>query len=218
MVDDKIKQYIENNIFPSYEKNDNGHNLDHIMYVIKRSLKFANTLDDINYNMVYVIAAYHDIGHYIDRKNHEKVSSLMLLNDDNLKKFFSEEEIVIMSEAVYDHRASMDSEPRSIYGKIVSSADRNVDVDEILKRVCDYNIKHFPNLTEEQILENVKKHIIEKFGKNGYAVKKMYFEDLDYDTFLCDISKLVKNEEKFDNKIKKYINATISSKKISNCK
>ena len=60
-----------------------------IKYVIDRSLKFASKVDNINYDMVYVIAAYHDIGHYIDAKNHEKVSSYILFNDVNLKKFFN---------------------------------------------------------------------------------------------------------------------------------
>ena len=52
----------------------------------------------------------------------------MLLKDDMLKQFFTEEEIKIMADAVYDHRASMEEEPRIIYGKIISSADRNVDI------------------------------------------------------------------------------------------
>lgn len=38
-VNEDLKKYIEENIFPSYEKNDLGHNLDHIKYVINRSLK-----------------------------------------------------------------------------------------------------------------------------------------------------------------------------------
>ena len=92
-INDELKQYIENTIFSSYKKNDLGHNLDHIKYVIDRSLKFASNLDDINYDMVYVIAAYHDIGHFIDAKNHEKVSADMLLEDINLSKYFTEDEI-----------------------------------------------------------------------------------------------------------------------------
>ena len=87
-LNEELQQYIEKNIFPSYRKNDLGHNLDHIKYVINRSLRFANGVDDINYNMVYIIAAYHDIGHYIDAKNHEKVSAEMLLADKNLRSFF----------------------------------------------------------------------------------------------------------------------------------
>lgn len=196
-IDTNLKNYIEKNIFPSYQKNDLGHNLDHIKYVIERSLKFASEVDEINYNMVYTIAAYHDIGHYIDAKNHEKVSAEMLLADKNLRNFFTEDEIKIMSEAVYDHRASLDGIPRSIYGKIVSSADRNVLVDVPLKRTYLYRLEHNPNSSLDEIIEESRQHIIAKFGKKGYAKEKMYFEDLDYKNFLEEISALAENKEEF---------------------
>ena len=38
-------------------------------------LKFAKIVQDINVDMVYTIAVYHDLGHHIDKKNHEKISS-----------------------------------------------------------------------------------------------------------------------------------------------
>lgn len=199
-INKKLQDYIENNIFPSYKKNDLGHNLDHIKYVIERSLKFASKVTNINYDMVYTIAAYHDIGHYIDAKNHEKISAEMLLADKNLRTFFSEDEIKIMSEAVYDHRASLEGEPRSIYGKIVSSADRNTLVDVPLKRTYAYRIKHNPTATLNEIIEESRQHIISKYGKEGYATEKMYFEDLDYKKFLDDISILANNKVKFKRK------------------
>ena len=199
-INKKLQDYIENNIFPSYKKNDLGHNLDHIKYVIERSLKFASKVTNINYDMVYTIAAYHDIGHYIDAKNHEKISAEMLLADNNLRNFFAEDEIKIMSEAVYDHRASLEGEPRSIYGKIVSSADRNTLVDVPLKRTYAYRIKHNPTATLDEIIEESRQHIISKFGKEGYATEKMYFEDLDYKKFLDDISILANNKVKFKRK------------------
>ena len=91
----EIVDYIEKNIFPSYKKNDKGHDIEHIKYVIERSFKFADMVKDeeINYDMVYVIASYHDIAHYIDAKNHEKLGAKMLLEDDNLKQFFTDEQI-----------------------------------------------------------------------------------------------------------------------------
>lgn len=75
--------------------------------------------------MVYVIAAYHDIGHHIDSKNHEVISADIMSKDENLKKFFTDEELIIIKEAIEDHRASSKEDSRTIYGKIVSSADRN---------------------------------------------------------------------------------------------
>ena len=196
-INQELRQYIEGKIFPSYEKNDSGHNLEHIKYVIERSLKFAKEVGDINYDMVYTVAAYHDIGHYIDAKNHEKVSAEMLKNDKNLEKFFSEEQIRIMSEAVCDHRASSKSEPRSIYGKIVSSADRNTSVDAFLERTYAYTLKHNPDDMIEEIIEKSRMHSVDKFGKEGYAAQKMYFEDLDYKKFLEEIAALGNDKAEF---------------------
>lgn len=197
MIREELKKYIEENIFTSYDKNEDGHKLDHIMYVIDRSFMFASRVPDVNLEMVYVIAAYHDIGHYIDAENYEKVSGEMLLKDKNLRRFFTDEEIKIMSEAVCDHRASSKSEPRSIYGKIVSSADRNVLVEIPLKRTYSYRKEQSPNSTLDEIIEESRQHLLDKFGKKGYATTKMYFEDEDYKKFLEDITVLASNEEEF---------------------
>ena len=35
MINKELKEYIKNNIFPEYNKNDEGHNLDHIKYIIE---------------------------------------------------------------------------------------------------------------------------------------------------------------------------------------
>lgn len=196
-VNKNLKKYIEKNIFPIYERNDLGHNLEHIKYVIERSLSFAKMIEDINYDMVYVIAAYHDLGHHIDADNHEKVSAELLLEDNQLKEFFTIEQTQTMADAVYDHRASLEGEPRSIYGKIVSSADRNTLVDVPLKRTYAYRVKYNPTATLEEIIEESRQHLIKKFGKKGYASEKMYFEDKEYKKFLEDIQTLVMNKEQF---------------------
>lgn len=197
MINKELKEYIENNIFPKYNKNDEGHNLDHIKYIIERSLKFAKTIQDINVDMVYTIATYHDLGYHIDQKNHEKISSEMLLKDDMLKQFFTEEEIKIMADAVYDHRASMEEEPRTIYGKIISSADRNVDITSLLKRTYSYCKKANPNASLDEIIKESRQHLIDKYGSYGYAKEKMYFDDPDYQHFLEDIKNLTNDKEKF---------------------
>lgn len=193
----ELLEYIENNVYTSYQKNDFGHNLDHIKYVINRSLNFAKKVNGIDCEMVYVIASYHDIGHYIDAKNHEKISAEMLLADDNLKQFFTQDKINTMSEAIYDHRASLESEPRSIYGKIVSSADRNTTLDAPLIRTYAYRVVNSPKLSLEEIIEESRQHLIDKFGKKGYASEKIYFEDLEYKKFLEDILKLVSDKTEF---------------------
>lgn len=203
-INKDLQKYIEQNIFPSYSKNESGHNLEHIKYVIRRSFKFAEELPDINYDMVYVIAAYHDIGHFIDPKTHEKISGDMLLADKNLKQFFTDEQIKIMAEAVYDHRASALHNPRSIYGKIVSTADRYNTVESCLKASYTYGKKLEPEATDEQLFERAYIHLKDKFGANGYA--KFYFKDVEYEQFLKEIRNLLSDKDNYINIQREYIN------------
>lgn len=180
-INKKLKIYIENTLFPKYSKNEKGHQMDHINYVIHRCFVLSKD-KNVDINMLYVIAAYHDIGYHIDSKNHEKVSARMMYEDKGLKDFFSEEQFKVMKEAIEDHRASLNREPRSIYGKLVSSADRNIDVDESLRRIYFYSIQHFHQLTEDERLEECHQHTLKKFGEVGYS--KFYIEDKDYEDYL----------------------------------
>ncbi len=201
MIREELKNYIEKIIFKEYEKNDLGHGIEHIKYVIRRSMKFAKDIDNINREMVYVIAAYHDIGHHLDAKNHEKISADMLLNDAKLKEFFTDEEIEVMSIAIEDHRSSSDTLPRNIYGKIVSSADRNVNVLKTLERCYYYNLNHHPDLSNEDRLEECRMFLLKKYGPSGYARNKMFFDDDEYDKYLEDLTNLASNKEEFAKQI-----------------
>lgn len=199
-MDDKLIEYVENNIFPIYDKNDKAHDIGHINYVIKRSFELSENLD-LNSNIIYTAAAYHDIGHHIDAENHEIVSAQIFSEDKDMRSFFAFEELVIIKEAIEDHRASLEHEPRSIYGKLLSSADRNIDVDMSLKRTYLYGLKHYPNLTLEQHIERSYQHIKEKFGANGYA--KMYIQDEIYLKYLKDVEELLENKDSFTKRFKK---------------
>lgn len=187
--------YIQNNIFPEYSKNDDGHNLKHIEYVINRCMRFAKQFDNIDLDMLYTIAAFHDIGHHIDKKNHEKLSAQLFYENEDMKHFFTEEQRIIIKEGIEDHRASYCSVPRSDYGKIISSADRSTDVNEFLKRTHSYTIKHQPDLTEDEIVERAFNHTKDKYGKSGYA--KSYVIDEEYNDFKNQINELLNDKEKF---------------------
>ena len=192
-VNEELKRYIEQNIFPRYKLNDKGHQIEHINYVINRCYKLSKNMD-IDNNMLYVIAAYHDIGYYVDYKNHEKVSAQIMYNDTNLNNFFNDKNLIIMKEAIEDHRASLNREPRSIYGKILSSADRNIDVDDSLKRIYLYSITHFNKLSEEETIEECYKHTLEKFGNGGYA--NFFVEDMEYNKEFVERLKEIKTKIK----------------------
>lgn len=211
-INNDLKDYIEENIFPEYSKNEPAHNIDHIKYVINRSFKFANTVPDINYDMVYTIAAYHDIGHHIDPKKHEMISGEIMSKDENLKKFFSDEELKIIKEAIEDHRASSNHEPRSVYGKIVSTADRNNTVEDCLRRSYNYGRKLDSNCTDQELFERAYKHLNMKFGENGYA--KFFFKDEDYEKFLKEIRELLSDKKLFIDTQRTYINELKNKGKI----
>lgn len=203
-INNKLKQYIEENVFPEYKKNDRGHDLEHIKYVINRSIKFADTIPDINYDIVYTVASYHDIGHHINPKLHEIISAEIMYKDDNLKEYFSDEERLIIKEAIEDHRASSDHEPRSIYGKIVSTADRNNTVEACLRRSYTYGKRLEPTATDEELFERAHKHLNLKFGEDGYA--KFFFKDEEYEKFLHDIRELLADKSNFIKTQRDYIN------------
>jgi len=194
MINKQLKEYIEHNVLPVYEKNEQGHGSKHIEYVVRRSLEFAKQVEDINLDMVYTIASFHDIGHHIDAKNHEMVSANMFADDKNMNKYFSDEEIVTIFEAIQDHRASGDKEPRSIYGKIVSSADRRTDIDNVMTTMYTYGLKNRPNQTLQENIEDAYTHICRKFARGGYATTKMYFKDEEFERLL-DLAEYFKNHK-----------------------
>ena len=212
-INTKLKEYIEENIFPKYSKNEQAHGISHIKTVIKRSFDLVRDNDlDVNLDMVYVIAAYHDIGHYIDSKTHEIISADIMYKDSKLKEFFKDEELLIIKEAIEDHRASSKNNPRSIYGEIVSSADRNNTVNDCLRRTYSYGKKLDPNATDSELYERAYDVLVKKFGEGGYA--KYFFKDKQYEEFLKDIRKLLKNKKKYIETQKKYIEELKKNNKI----
>ena len=204
-VNSELKKYIEDNVFPEYDKNEVGHGINHIKDVINRSFELVKENDlDVNLDMVYVIASYHDIGHHIDSANHEKVSADIMSKDNNLKRFFNLSELKIIKEAIEDHRSSSKTDPRSIYGKIVSSADRNNTVEHCLSRTYTYGKRLNPKATDEELFNRAYDVLQEKFGINGYA--KYYFKDSKYERFLEELRELLEDKEKFIKTQREYIN------------
>ena len=199
MLDKKIKEYIENTIMNQYKNNNyGGHGWEHIQDVINRSFELMDKFSlEVNPNMVYVIAAYHDIGYRQDPDNHEQVSSEMFMQDVEMKKYFNEEERKIIAEAIVDHRASLEYEARSVYGKLVSSADRAIDVDNMLRRSIAFQAEKHKNEnpTIDEVIEYSFKKLSSKYGNGGYA--KMYFQDEKYEEYLDKMNKLFSDKNEF---------------------
>lgn len=174
MIPDTLIRYIETEIIPRYMMFDKAHNLSHVRTVIDESLSLAGQ-HDVNISMVYTIAAYHDTGLCRDRATHHLISGEILAQDTTLRQWFSPEEIVIMKEAVEDHRASALHEPRSIYGKIVAEADRLIDPDITLRRTVQYGLRQQPQAPEAWHYHRFREHLMEKYAPGGYL--KLWFPE-----------------------------------------
>lgn len=202
-MNNELVQYIENEIFLLYNRNEEGHGINHIKTVIKRSLELAKDYD-VDIDMVYTIASYHDLGHYIDRKTHEIISAEIFMKDEKIRQWFTDEQRSIIKEAIEDHRASSNHEPRTIYGKIISTADRTIiDIDNTIKRTYYYGKRNYINLSEEEQIERIYQHLIEKYGENGYA--KVYLEDKEFEEALDKLRHALSNKEEFIKRVKKVV-------------
>lgn len=163
----ELKSYLNTHIITMYQSFDQAHQINHVKTVIRNAIKIAKDYD-VNQDMVYVIACFHDIGMQFGRNDHHLTGGLFLFEDERLKSYFTDEERTVMKEAVEDHRASRKEEPRSIYGKIIAEADRDIDPDIVILRTVLFGLKHYPNLNEEDHFLRAFSHIQEKYGPNGY--------------------------------------------------
>lgn len=162
-----LVEFIEAQILPQYASFDRAHNMEHVTRVIRRSLDLVKTTG-ADINMAYTIAAYHDLGMCGHRADHHIRGGKILAADARLRKWFSSEQIKIMKEAVEDHRASASRAPRSIYGKIVAEADRDIDTQIVIRRTIQYGLSNYPELDKEGQWQRFKEHLDNKYSKDGY--------------------------------------------------
>lgn len=162
-----LVEFVELNILPRYTEFDKAHNLSHVNSVIRRSLELVRTTG-ADINMVYAIAAYHDLGLSGPRVIHHITGAKILANDARLKRWFSAEQIKIMSEAVEDHRASASHAPRSIYGKIVAEADRDLNPETVIRRTIQFGLSNYPELDKERQWQRFREHMDSKYSVHGY--------------------------------------------------
>ena len=186
-----LREYVEREIIPRYDGFDAGHQRDHVETVINQSMELAQYYD-VNINMVYAIAAYHDTGLVDSRERHHIVSGEIVMADESLRQWFSEEQIKVMAEAVEDHRASNSNVPRSLYGKIVAEADRLIDGVTIVRRTIQYGLAHYPQLDKKGHYDRFVEHMNEKYAEGGYL--KLWIPESPNAQRLHDFQQKIKSE------------------------
>lgn len=194
-----IVEFVETQILPRYAQFDKAHNLEHVTRVIRRSLDLVQrTGTDIN--MVYVVAAYHDLGMSGPRAVHHITGGKILSQDVRLRRWFSAEQIKIMKEAVEDHRASAAHAPRSIYGKIIAEADRDIVPDVVFRRAVQFGLANYPELDYERQWERFREHMDNKYSQHGYM--RLWVPGSPNETKLKELRNIIADErllrEKFE--------------------
>ena len=161
-VNPELQAYIEENIIPRYDSFDAAHRRNHAETVISQALKLAAHYD-VNPDMIYAAAAYHDTGLSKGREHHHTESAAIIRADQNLRRWFTPEQIDTIADAAEDHRASSAHEPRTIYGRIVAEADRTIVPGEIIRRTVQYGLANYPELDADQQFARCLQHMHEKY-------------------------------------------------------
>lgn len=188
----EIERYIEEQIIPRYTSFDRAHSIDHVRTVIAESLALAEHYD-VDRRIVYVTAAYHDLGLCEGRERHHIVSGEIVRADKQLRNWFTDDEIEMVACAVEDHRASSDHEPRSIYGRIVAEADRVIDPEITLRRTVQYGLANYPQLDTEGQYARFCAHLQEKYAEGGYL--RLWIPESKNGARLAELRQLIKNSE-----------------------
>ncbi|MBO4570617.1 MAG: HD domain-containing protein [Bacteroidales bacterium] len=162
-----LKCYIESEIIPRYDHFDKGHDRSHVNSVIAQGLELCRWYD-VNPNIIYTAAAYHDTGICEGRETHHTVSARIIRADSELRRWFTGSEIDLIANAAEDHRASSKNEPRGICGKILAEADRQIDPEDIIRRTVLYGLDHYPELDKEGHWQRTLGHMHEKYAEGGY--------------------------------------------------
>lgn len=193
ILNENLVKYLNKEIVPKYDKLDLAHRVNHVKMVIESSLMIAKDYD-VDLNMVYTVAVFHDLGLLIDRENHHINGGIMLEKDSFIRTFFNNNDIKIMKEAVEDHRASAFDKPRNIYGLIISEADLYDHSEMIIERSFLFRLSTGEKSFDKLYFE-VRNHIEEKYGKNGYL--NSWLNSKRVEEMLLELRNLLENEELF---------------------
>ena len=187
-----LEAYVEAEIIPRYRHFDKAHREDHVRGVIEQALELAQYYD-VDPDMVYAAAAYHDTGLAVDRDTHHLESGRIIRADKNLLQWFSPVQIEVIAEAAEDHRASSKTAPRSVYGRLIAEADRFIDPMTIIRRTIQFGLDHYPELPPEGHWKRTLEHLREKYGDGGYL--QLWIPESPNAARLEELRKLIRDPE-----------------------
>lgn len=209
-----LTEYIYGEIVPRYAFFDRAHSEDHARSVIDESMRLLDMMPQwladhpdcdpiwrqpVDRNVLLAASACHDLGLVNGRENHHIDSGVIIRSDTTLHSFFNQEQIELIAQAAEDHRASSKKLPRSIYGMLVSEADRVIDTDMIILRTLQYGFQNYPDLSREGHVQRAIAHLREKYGKGGYLCLLVPWSD--NSQRLSELQTIISDNETLHNKI-----------------
>lgn len=166
-------------------KNDVAHYFDHVSDVICNAHRIASTqtcfvdvaTDEERYKIVrqsLLGALLHDTACWRDRATHHWIAAEWvygLIEDRAALEHYglSVEDVIEVTIAIREHRASWEGERKHLVSEIVAAADRgSFEITECLRR--SYLFGRFnKNLNKAEATHHAAMHIGEKYGAKGYV-------------------------------------------------
>lgn len=188
----EIAEFLMSEIVPRYDAFDAGHDRSHALYVMTQSLHLAQFYPEVDRAMLLTAAAYHDVGLVNGREQHHADSAKIMRTDERLLRWFTPEQVEVMAQAAFDHRASAKGEPATIYGRIVAESDRQIEIETVVRRTIQFGMKQYPDLTEAECYERTAEHLREKYGEGGYL--KLWIPESDNAARLEELRHIIADE------------------------
>ena len=186
-----LRRYVEEQIIPMNDTFDPAHRREHVRHVMDEALQLAEHYP-VKADIVYTAAAYHDTGLGAGRKTHHLTSGAIIRGDRNLLLWLTPEEVELAAQAAEDHRASSGREPRSIYGKLIAEADRQIEPLTVIRRTIQYGLKNYPELSREEQWRRMMEHLREKYADGGYL--KLWIPESENAEKLRELRTLIRDE------------------------
>ncbi|MBP3762466.1 MAG: HD domain-containing protein [Bacteroidales bacterium] len=199
-VPEELKQYIEREVLPRYAAFDAAHRVDHARRVVAKAMACRGP----QAALIYVAAAMHDLGLAHGREEHHLHSGRIIRQDRALRQWFTEEEIETIAQAAEDHRASAATPPRSLPGRIVAEADRDIESETIVRRTVEYSLAHHPTLSREGHWQRCLQHLHEKYAEGGYLT--LWLDPSPNAAPLAELRALIDDEHRLRQLFDQYIN------------
>lgn len=202
-VNSEILAYLNTDIIPQYRKFDSAHTESHVTSVLESALAMCRFYD-VNPDMIAVAAAFHDLGVGEDRETHHLISGRIVRETPELRRWFSEDQIETIAQAAEDHRASSGHEPRSIYGKIIAEADRQIDPGTVILRTIQFSLAHYPTLDREGHWKRTLEHLHEKYADGGYL--KLWIPESPNAERLARLREIIRDEKRLRSIFEEFYN------------